>query len=87
MGLVADANKTLGIPKSAEEMGLPVEMEEQVAYHVDAAKAENVIGQLEKEANKPPPKNFKFGTESAKFIVYMIEKHGEDYAVSRQLFF
>lgn len=81
MGLVADANKTLGIPKSAEEMGLPMVMENDNTGQVDTSKASEVIGQLEEEANKAPAKNFKFGSELTKFIVYMLEKYGDDYAV------
>ena len=40
-----------------------------------------VIEDLEAMANKTPPKKFRFGPQTIKFCVYMIEKYGEDYKV------
>lgn len=36
---------------------------------------------LEKEANKPAPKRFRYGVEMSKFCGYLITKHGDDYKV------
>lgn len=36
---------------------------------------------LEKEANKPTAKRFRYGVEMSKFCAYLITKHGDDYKV------
>lgn len=38
---------------------------------------------LEKEANKPTAKRFRYGVEMSKFCAYLITKHGDDYKVSQ----
>ena len=40
-----------------------------------------VIEDLEAMAERPAPKNFRFGPQIIKFCVHMIEKYGEDYEV------
>lgn len=40
---------------------------------------------LKNEANKPPPKRYRYGVEMSKFCAYLIAKHGDDYEVSLNL--
>ena len=94
MGLVSDANAIMPIPKSYSKMGLPdpdqlmEEAEPDVVQQLMAmgkkpvsvkSDKQHVATSLQDEAQRPQPKNFKFGPELCKFIVFMIEKHGSDF--------
>lgn len=95
MGLVSDVNAILPIPKSSTKMGLPdadqlmEEAEPELVQQLlelgkkkktdSRADKGHVAVCLQEEAQRPQDKNFKFGPELCKFIVQMIEKHGNDF--------
>lgn len=95
MGLVSDVNAILPIPKSSSKMGLPdadqlmEEVEPDVVQQLvelgkkkksdSRADKKHVAMCLEAEAQRPQDKNFKLGPQLCKFIVLMIEKHGNDF--------
>jgi len=78
MGLSADPNKTVKLPKSKiAKMGtLNVEME--VDLHKTPTKS-LVVDELEAQANIPGKKKMSMSDEDANFCVYMMDKHGENY--------
>lgn len=88
MGLVVDPNKLIGLPKPYEGLGLPAPMDVEDASDKPKKKKNKkkkeaidttVVKSLEEEAAKETSKNYNLSPEMAKFAVYMIEKHGEDY--------
>lgn len=87
MGLVVDPNKVIGMPKPYEGLGLPDPMDvDSVSSRGKKKKNKKkedsdtpVVESLKEAAAKEPPKKFNLSPEMAKFAVYMIEKHGEDY--------
>lgn len=91
MGLVVDPNKIMGLPKPYEGLGLPAPMDidsegnliKKSKKRKSKKKKEvvdtSVVQSLKEEAEKEVPKNYNLSPEMAKFAVYMIEKHGEDY--------
>lgn len=94
MGLVADANNVLAVPNSAVALGIVPPAPEPGTSKSARKKKKNpkpdadgdvpmteVVRRLEEEANRERPKNFRFGPELSKFIVYCMEKYGDDYEV------
>lgn len=95
MGLVSDVNKLLPIEKSYRKMGLPdpdvlmqEEEEDEMEQLMRLGKKKkpetgpekgHVVAAMEQEAQRPQEKRFKFSDNLSKFIVYMIEKHGNDF--------
>ncbi|BFY97757.1 hypothetical protein BsWGS_00797 [Bradybaena similaris] len=78
MGIAADSNKTLRIPRSKPaKMGqLDVEME----VDLEKTPIKNfVIKDLEEKASLPGRKKMSMSDEDAGFCVYMMDKYGEDY--------
>jgi len=93
MGLVFDPNAVLKHQDPTETLGLePYRTSTKLKKDKLGNKTKSkkniqgnreVVGQLEAEASKPQPKLFKFGAEISKFIVYCIEKYGDDYEVNK----
>lgn len=95
MGLVSDVNKLLPIEKSYRKMGLPdpdvlmqEEEEDEMEQLMRLGKKQkpeqgpekgHVVAAMEQEAQRPQEKRFKFSDNLSKFIVYMMEKHGNDF--------
>ncbi|CAG2164234.1 unnamed protein product [Oppiella nova] len=73
MGLSLDPNKTLSKVMSKSD----VKSDQRKKDKTDTKS--KVISELEDMANKPQPKNFRFGPKNIKFCIYMIEKYGDNY--------
>lgn len=77
MGISADPNKTLKLPKNKFKMGtLNVEME------VDLEKTpikQSVMDELELRSQIPGKKKMSMGEDEAMYCVYMMEKYGDNY--------
>ena len=76
MGLSLDPNKTLKVKSNVD-----VPKKKKKAKKNKSKEKTKVVEELETIAAKPLEKGFKFGVETSKFCVYMIEKYGEDYEV------
>lgn len=85
MGLSSDPNKTLGVPKAIKNIAAVPEdlemMEVEEARKLEKESKKLVAEKLEEEATKSKGKNFRFGPDQIKFLVYLIEKYGDDYKV------
>jgi hypothetical protein len=83
MGLAYDANKALKIP-SAKELLQPMEHDgEKVSKDEDIGQPTKsyVAEKLEVEAKAPRVKNFRLPNNQVTWLVYLIDKYGEDYKV------
>lgn len=64
VGIVEDPNKVIGIKKN---------------YQLRKKQPSKFVEELEKEANKPQKKKFKFGKVMCEELEYYINKYGDDY--------
>ncbi len=81
MGLSVNPNKTLSIPNMYEEIESINSKSKSNKTKKGKNQKSKVVTDLEAIANKPQDKNFRFGPETIKFCVYMVEKYGNDYKV------
>jgi hypothetical protein len=86
MGLSVNPNKTLSIPNMYEEIESINKKSKSNKTKKGKNQKSKVVTDLEAIANKPQDKNFRFGPETIKFCVYMIEKYGNDYKVFKMFF-
>ncbi|KAK2173769.1 hypothetical protein NP493_850g01034 [Ridgeia piscesae] len=75
MGLSADPNKTLAMPKPMDD----VDVEAKPWKKLPQPKKLRVAHALEREANAPQPKRFRLSEPDVRYCIYMMEKYGEDY--------
>jgi len=83
MGLAYDSNKTLKIP-SAKELLQPMEHDGESASQDDKISQPTksyVAEVLEEDAKAPRVKNFRLPNNQVTWLIYLIDKYGEDYKV------
>ncbi|XP_046558669.1 uncharacterized protein LOC124267725 isoform X1 [Haliotis rubra] len=79
MGLSADSNKTIRIPKTKEFLTKSAEVVMAMKSKKKKALKHHVVDALEKQANIPQEARLRLSDLEVRYCVHMIEKHGEDY--------
>lgn len=78
MGLSADANKTLKIPKTKIMKSGTLDVQMEIDLEKTPIK-KSVVEQLEIQSKIPGKKKMSMSDEDAGFCVFMIDKYGENY--------
>ena len=83
MGLAYDPNKILSVPSTRNNLGLPSLELMDIDHKPSSKKGKKLVDDLQEDAEKSSKKKkktpIKLGTEVSKFVVYMMEKHGDDF--------
>jgi hypothetical protein len=74
LAIAADPNQVLKIQSVKSTLRNEPEPENKITESVRRVN-------LEKQADRPPPKRYRYGVEISKFCTYMIAKHKNDYKV------
>jgi len=77
MGLSADPNKTLPIPRTKDMMGPTVERLDK--YMGETSKKQHVVEGLDAEAKRPQMRRVRLSQPDVQYCIHMMEKYGEDY--------
>lgn len=84
MGLSADPNITLQIPRAKDLLGPQTSDARAEAGHTKKQRKHHVVEELEEEANAPQERQMRMSEPDVAFCISMIEKYGDDYkAMSR----
>lgn len=81
MGLSANPNKTLALPKAKDLLVGEVDMDtlHELRMQNQPLKPTKVVKALEDEANAPQEKRMRLSDPEVKYGIYMMEKYGQDY--------
>ncbi|XP_046378515.1 nucleolar protein 16-like isoform X2 [Haliotis rufescens] len=79
MGLSADSNQTIRIPKTKEFLTKSAEVVMAIKSKKKKAVKHHVVDALEKQANIPQEARLRLSDLEVRYCAHMMEKHGEDY--------
>ncbi|KAK7500690.1 hypothetical protein BaRGS_00007934 [Batillaria attramentaria] len=79
MGLSADPNTTLKIPRAKDLLGPQTAATDADTRYSQQRKKSRVVEELEEEANAPQQRRMKMSEPDVDFCIAMIDKYGDDY--------
>ncbi|XP_071089975.1 uncharacterized protein [Haliotis cracherodii] len=79
MGLSADSNQTIRIPKTKEFLTKSAEVVMAIKSKKKKAVKHHVVDALEKQAKIPQEARLRLSDLEVRYCAHMMEKHGEDY--------